>query len=181
MANENTPKCSSYKYRNEEKELLTFGRPQTDRNLQKEIPSPPLPTLKWGLGRGGSWLHPFWSLRSIACTWAPLGWPCLPTRCSIPVSAPDLAFSLHHPRRHSRQHLFLSVAGLDCLPKIMEKFIYSSAFAQFSSLEIVFNFRSFELKYKYWTTFFMIWATINALICSRSWFGQGLWSISWLS
>jgi len=56
------------------------------------IPMPPLPTLKWGLGRGGSWLHPFQALSCIACTWAPLGWPCLPTRCSISGSSHDLAF-----------------------------------------------------------------------------------------
>jgi len=44
-----------------------------------KIPLPPLPALKRGLGRGGSWLQLFWSLRNIACTWAPLGWPCLLT------------------------------------------------------------------------------------------------------
>lgn len=31
----------------------------------------------------------------IACTWAPLGWPCLPTRCSITASSCDLAFLRH--------------------------------------------------------------------------------------
>jgi len=31
----------------------------------------------------------------IACTWAPLGWPCLLTRCSITASGPDSAFPLH--------------------------------------------------------------------------------------
>jgi len=55
--------------------------------LSSEIPSPPLPSLKWGLGRCGSWFHPFSSLRCIACTWAPLDWPCLPTRCSITASS----------------------------------------------------------------------------------------------
>jgi len=29
-----------------EKELLTFERPQADRDLQQEMLSPPLPTLK---------------------------------------------------------------------------------------------------------------------------------------
>ena len=29
---------------------------------------------------------PFWSLRSIACAWAPPGWPCLPTGCPITAS-----------------------------------------------------------------------------------------------
>ena len=27
--------------------------------ISSKIPSAPLPTLKWGLGRDGSWLHPF--------------------------------------------------------------------------------------------------------------------------
>ena len=62
--------------------------------ISREIPSPPLPTLKWGLARGGPWLHPFQSLRYTACTWAPLGWPCLPTRCSITASSNNLAFPL---------------------------------------------------------------------------------------
>ena len=35
------------------------------------------------------WLHPFWSLRYTACTWAPLGWPCLPTRYSVTGSSCD--------------------------------------------------------------------------------------------
>jgi len=55
----------------------------------------PLPALKWGLGRGRSWLQPFWSVMAIACTWAPLGWPCLPNRCSITTSSPALVFQLH--------------------------------------------------------------------------------------
>ena len=93
-ANENKPKCSSHRLRNEGKELLTFGRPQLGRDLQQEMPSPPLPNLKWGLGRGGSWLHPFRPLRYTACTWAPLSWPCLPTRCSITVSGCDLTLPL---------------------------------------------------------------------------------------
>ena len=42
--NENEPKGS--RYRNEGKELLTFGRPQVHRDLQQRITSPPLPTLK---------------------------------------------------------------------------------------------------------------------------------------
>jgi len=56
--------------------------------------SPPLPTLKWCLGKGGSWLHPFQSLKCIACTWASLGWSCLPTRCSITGSRCDLVIPL---------------------------------------------------------------------------------------
>jgi len=45
-ANENEPKCSSQGCRNEGKELLAFGRPQVGRDLWKEMPSPPRPTLK---------------------------------------------------------------------------------------------------------------------------------------
>ena len=45
-ANKNMAKCSSHKHKNEGKELPTFRRPQVDRDLQQEIPSPPLPTLK---------------------------------------------------------------------------------------------------------------------------------------
>jgi len=45
-ANENKPKCSSHTCKNEQKELLTFGRPQVGRDLQQEMPSPPLPALK---------------------------------------------------------------------------------------------------------------------------------------
>ena len=44
---------------------------------------------------GKGQIHPFWSLRGIACTWAPLGWPCLPTRCSITASSHHLPFLLH--------------------------------------------------------------------------------------
>ena len=43
--------------------------------IPSKIPLPPLPPLKRGLGRGGSWLQPFQSFRCIACTWALLGWP----------------------------------------------------------------------------------------------------------
>jgi len=46
--------------------------------ISSEIPSFSLPALKCGLGRGGSWLHSSRSLSSIACTWAPLGWPVFP-------------------------------------------------------------------------------------------------------
>jgi len=42
--NKNKPKHSSC--RNEGKELLTFGGPQVSIDLQQEMPSPPLPTLK---------------------------------------------------------------------------------------------------------------------------------------
>jgi len=60
--------------------------------ISTKIVLSPLPTLKWGLGRGVSWLHPFWSLRYTACIWASLAWPCLPTRCSVTGSSHDLAF-----------------------------------------------------------------------------------------
>jgi len=45
-ANENGPKCSSHKCRNKGKVLLTSRRPQVGRDLQQEMPSPGLPTLK---------------------------------------------------------------------------------------------------------------------------------------
>jgi len=45
-ANENEPKCSSHRCRNEGKELLTLRRPWIGRDLQQEIPSPPLLTFK---------------------------------------------------------------------------------------------------------------------------------------
>jgi len=50
-----------------EEKLLTFGRPLVYRNLARD-PSPPLPTLKGGLGRDGFWLPSFSSLRYIECT-----------------------------------------------------------------------------------------------------------------
>ena len=43
------------------------------------MPSPPQPIFKWGLG---------------SCTWAPLGWPCLPTSYSVTVSSHNLTFPL---------------------------------------------------------------------------------------
>lgn len=78
------------------KNLLTLRKPWKGRQGSPEIPLPPLSTLEWGLGRGESWIHPFQSFRSIACTWATLGSPCLPTSCSITGSRPDLALPLHH-------------------------------------------------------------------------------------
>lgn len=68
----------------------------TQRYPTRNTLTSPLPTLKWGLGRGGSWLYPFWSLRYITCTWAPLDWPCLPTRCSITGSKPWLSIFTTH-------------------------------------------------------------------------------------
>lgn len=64
------------------------------RGISSKTPLLPLPTLKWGLGKGGSWLHPFQSFRCIAFTWDPLGGPCLSSRCSIIGSRYDLAFLL---------------------------------------------------------------------------------------
>ena len=71
--------------------------------ISSKIPSPPLP-IQWGLGRDGSWLHPFWPLRYIACAWAPLGWP-LPSyqvlnHCFKPwlgISATSLAYYAIEP------------------------------------------------------------------------------------
>ena len=88
------PKWSSHRHRNEERKSHLPLEGLREAGISSEIPSPPLPALKWGLGRGGSWLHPFPSLRQIGCTWAPLGWPCPPTRCLIIVSSPVLAFPL---------------------------------------------------------------------------------------
>jgi len=42
--NEIESTCSSY--RNKGKQLLTFGKPQVSKDLQQEMPLPPLPTLK---------------------------------------------------------------------------------------------------------------------------------------
>jgi len=67
-ASEDKPMCSSHGCRNKGKALLTFRRPQEHRDLQQEMFSPPLPTLKRGLGRGVSLLHPFQLLKYIACT-----------------------------------------------------------------------------------------------------------------
>ena len=90
-----SPNAAAVDTETKEKKLLTLKRPQVGRDLQQDT-SLPLPTLKWGLGRGGSWLHPFWSLRYTACSWAPLGWSCLPSRCSITASSYDLAFPLQY-------------------------------------------------------------------------------------
>jgi len=46
-------------------------------------------------GKGSILAPPLPSLRYIVCTWAPLGWPCLPIRCSITTSVCDLAFPLY--------------------------------------------------------------------------------------
>ena len=72
-ANENKTKCNSCK--NEGKELLTFRIPQVGRDLWQEIPSLPLPTPKQGLGRGGSWFHPFWSLHAPELPWVGPAFP----------------------------------------------------------------------------------------------------------
>ena len=48
-----------------EEKLLTFRRLQAGRDPQQDIPSPPLPTLKWGLGKGGSCLQPFHHLGTL--------------------------------------------------------------------------------------------------------------------
>ena len=81
-ANENEPKCS--RHRIEGKELLTFGRPLVGKDLQQEILSPPLTTLKWGLGRAGSWLHPF---------------PITQVHC-LHLSSPGLALPSHQVLHH---------------------------------------------------------------------------------
>ena len=84
--------------------LPSEGRSYT--GISSKITLPPPPTLKWGLGRGRSWLHTFWSLRGTAYTWAPLGWPCLPTRCSITASSCDLAFPLQLAMNELQQQVY---------------------------------------------------------------------------
>ena len=42
----NLLKYNSYRHRNKQKKLPTFRRPQIGRDLQHEMLSPPLPTLK---------------------------------------------------------------------------------------------------------------------------------------
>jgi len=83
-----------------------------DIRITSKTPSPPLLTLKWGLGRGGSWLHPSRSLSCIECTWGPLGWPCLPTRCAITCdSSCDLAFPLQPDSDRTRWNGFKRKEG----------------------------------------------------------------------
>jgi len=48
------------------------------RGISIKMPLHLLPTLKYCLGKDGSCLHSFQPLRGIACSRAPLGWPCLP-------------------------------------------------------------------------------------------------------
>ena len=98
-ANENEPKCSSHRCRNEGKELLTFLRPQVGRNLQQEMPSSPLPTLKWGLGRGGSWLYFFQTLHCMH------------------LSSPGLALTSHQVLNHCFR-LWLSIATTETKKEI---------------------------------------------------------------
>jgi len=63
-------KCNSHGHRNKGNKLLTIRRPQVCRDLQQDILASTA-ILKCGLRRRGSWLHPFWSPRSIACTELP--------------------------------------------------------------------------------------------------------------
>ena len=94
-ANENEPKRSSHRCRKEGKELLTLRMPQVGRNLQQEMPLIPLPTLKWGLGRGGSWLHPPLPNTQVHCTHLSFPGLTLPAHQVLTVSGRDLAFPLH--------------------------------------------------------------------------------------
>ena len=80
-ANKDLLNYNSHSHRNKEKErsyLPLEGLRYT--GMTSKISIPPLTTLKWGLGRAGSWL--------------PLGWPCLPITCSIIGTSRDLAFPL---------------------------------------------------------------------------------------
>jgi len=86
-----------------------------------KIPPPPLPTLKWGLERSRSWLHPFWALRYIACTWAPLGWPCLPTRCSITGSIHEISIAAWE---NMSQPIILFTFHTICLGREIDEILY---------------------------------------------------------
>ena len=74
--------------------MLTFKRLQIGRNLQQErLPLHCHPYMRSGKG----WIPaPALLISCIVFTWAPLGWPCLPTRCAITASGYDLAFPWHH-------------------------------------------------------------------------------------
>ena len=92
-----------------------------------ERPSPPLPTLKWGLkGADPGSTCPI--TQYIACTWAPLGWPCLPTRCSITASGCDLALPLQHhtglPFGMEQRDAPSSFPFISCHALIVEKLIF---------------------------------------------------------
>jgi len=103
----NPLKCNSSGHKNKKKKLLTFRKPKRSSGKEgclNRIPSPPLPTLKWGLERDGSWLHPFRSLRCTACTWAPLGWPCLLTRCSVMAMLNHWFEPLHSGKKNDNTH-----------------------------------------------------------------------------
>jgi len=105
-ANKDLLNYNSHSHRNKEKERSYLPLESLRyTGITSKISIPPLTTLKWGLGRAGSWLHLFWSLRYIACTWVPLGWPCLPPTCSIIGTSHDLAFPLpwHKIMSHSIQ------------------------------------------------------------------------------
>ena len=59
------------------------------RSGKRWILAPPLPVIM-----------------GITCTWAPLGWPCLPIRCSITGSNHDLAFPPQPGCTYKPYHLF---------------------------------------------------------------------------
>ena len=75
--------------------------------ISNKIPLPPLPTLAWGLGRGGTSAHPLQSLRCTALHYMHLSSPglALPSHQVLTISSHNLAFPPQHDRTpyHKRE------------------------------------------------------------------------------
>jgi len=74
-------------------------------------------------GKGGILAPLLLSLRYFASTWAPLGWPCLPIRCSITASGCDSTSPLHHrflqsPTEAAGVHFSKKILLEDCSPTL---------------------------------------------------------------
>ena len=86
-ASEEEPKCSSCRHRNKGEGEKNKTK-QTNNHLpledlryagiSREKPPPPLSTLKGGLRRGASWLHPFQSLSALHAAELPWAGPAFP-------------------------------------------------------------------------------------------------------
>ena len=90
------PNAAAIVTKTKDKNLLSLGRPLIGRVLQQDtLSSTANPEMRSGKG----WIlsSPLLVTQYIAYTWAPLGWPCLPTRCSITASSCDLAFLIQEP------------------------------------------------------------------------------------